>query len=101
MLVFLVAGLVLFVAIVELVAAVLPMLVVILCVPPEERAALAEVIAAADSSRKLRLWSALRVAVVARRERRRARRVAPSRHEMIASVATGAAHDQGAREPYW
>jgi hypothetical protein len=51
----------------ELAAAVLPILIVILLVPPEERADLATVIAAADSSHRLRLWRALRTAVAARR----------------------------------
>lgn len=62
-----VAVVILFVVIVELVAAVLPMLIVITLVPPEERQGLAEVIAAIDSSRRLRLWRALRASVVARR----------------------------------
>ncbi|MFG1609975.1 hypothetical protein [Actinoplanes sp. NPDC049265] len=50
----------------EIVSAVLPLVLVITLVPPGDRAGLAQVIAAADSSRKLRLWSALRVAVAAR-----------------------------------
>jgi hypothetical protein len=41
-------------------------------VPPEERDGLAQLIAAADSSRKLRLWPALRAAVAGRRRRRSA-----------------------------
>ncbi|MFI5909553.1 hypothetical protein [Dactylosporangium sp. NPDC051541] len=52
----------------ELVAAALPVLIVITFVPPEEREALARLLAAVDSSRRFRLWSALRLAV---RERRR------------------------------
>jgi putative exporter of polyketide antibiotics len=52
---------------VELVAAALPILIVITMVPPEQRGGLAELLAAADSSRRLRLWTALRVAVKARR----------------------------------
>jgi hypothetical protein len=52
---------------VELVAAVLPMIIVLALVPPEERHGLAELIAATDSSRKLRVWPALRLAVAARR----------------------------------
>lgn len=51
----------------EILAAVLPILVVVILVPPHERAALADLIAATDRSRKLRLWSALRVSVGARR----------------------------------
>jgi len=51
----------------ELVAAVLPILVVVALVPPEERGELADLLAAADSRRRLRLWRALRVAVHARR----------------------------------
>jgi putative exporter of polyketide antibiotics len=54
----------------ELAAAVLPILIVLALVPPEERRGLAELIAAADSSTRLRLWSALRVAVRARRQER-------------------------------
>lgn len=52
----------------ELVAAVLPMAIVLAVIPPEERDAVARLLAACDSSRKLRLWPALRVAVRARRE---------------------------------
>ncbi|MCU7730328.1 hypothetical protein ODJ79_41980 [Actinoplanes sp. KI2] len=51
----------------EIVAAVLPVVIVIAAVPPEERDALARLLAACDSSRKLRLWPALRAAVRARR----------------------------------
>jgi hypothetical protein len=52
----------------ELVAAALPVVIVIALVPPEEREGLAKLLAACDSSRKLRLWPALRLAVRARRE---------------------------------
>jgi hypothetical protein len=52
----------------ELVAAALPVVIVIAMVPPEERDGLAKLLAACDSSRKLRLWPALRLAVRARRE---------------------------------
>jgi hypothetical protein len=55
------------VLLVELTAAVLPIVIVILLVPPEERCDLAEVLAAADSRRRLRLWRALRAAVKVRR----------------------------------
>lgn len=51
----------------ELVAAALPVVIVIAMVPPEERDGLARLMAACDSSRKLRLWPALRLAVQARR----------------------------------
>jgi hypothetical protein len=57
------------VAVTEVLAAILPLLVVVLLVPPEQRAQLAELVAAADSSRRLRLWPALRLAATARRER--------------------------------
>jgi hypothetical protein len=57
----------------ELVAAALPMVIVIALVPPEEREGLATLLAACDSSRKLRLWPTLRLAVLRRRhELRRA-----------------------------
>ncbi len=72
-----VVGLVILVVVVELAAAVLPVLIVVTLVPPEERSALAEVIAAVDSSPRLRLWSALRLAVAARR--RTCRRRPPHR----------------------
>jgi putative exporter of polyketide antibiotics len=52
----------------ELVAAALPVVIVIAMVPPEERDGLAKLLAACDSSRKLRLWPALRLAVRARRK---------------------------------
>jgi hypothetical protein len=55
----------------EIVAAVLPLIVVLVFVPEQERDALARLIAACDSSRKLRVWPALRLAV---RQRRRERR---------------------------
>ncbi|MET7396946.1 hypothetical protein ABZS66_26030 [Dactylosporangium sp. NPDC005572] len=55
----------------ELVAAALPVVIVIAMVPPEEREGLARLIAACDSSRRLRLWPALRLAVRARREEAR------------------------------
>jgi putative exporter of polyketide antibiotics len=51
----------------ELIAAALPVVIVIAMVPPEEREGLAKLLAACDSSRKLRLWRALRAAVRARR----------------------------------
>ncbi|GLY95974.1 hypothetical protein [Actinoplanes sp. NBRC 103695] len=54
----------------EIVSAALPLILVVALVPPEERPALARLIAAADSSRRLRIWPALRVAVAARRDAR-------------------------------
>jgi putative exporter of polyketide antibiotics len=64
-----VAGLVTLFILVELACAVLPLLIVVTMVAPEERRALAELIAATDRSRRLRLWRALRLAVLARRAR--------------------------------
>ena len=58
-----VAGLVMLFVVAEIIAAVLPVIIVVALVPPEERAALADLIAATDSSRRLRLWPALRTAV--------------------------------------
>lgn len=52
----------------EVLAAVLPLIIVIALVPPEQRPELAKVLAAVDSSRRLRFWSALRVAVRVRRQ---------------------------------
>jgi hypothetical protein len=51
----------------EIIAAVLPMVIVLLFVPPHERDGLARLLAVCDSSRRLRLWPALRAAVAARR----------------------------------
>lgn len=55
---------------VEVASAVLPIVVVITFVPPEQRPALAHLIATVDSSHKFRLWRALRLAVQARRGQR-------------------------------
>ena len=65
-----VAVLVMLFVIAEIAAAVLPLIIVVALVPPEERHGLAELLAATDSSRRLRLWPALRVAVAARRNQR-------------------------------
>lgn len=62
-----VAALVMLFVLAEIAAAVLPVIIVVALVPPEERDGLAKVIAACDSSRKLRVWPALRLAVTARR----------------------------------
>jgi hypothetical protein len=59
-----------FIVLTELIAAVLPLVLVVALVPREERRDLAELLAAADSSRRLRLWPALRVAVAARRRQK-------------------------------
>lgn len=66
-----VAALVFLVVVVELSAAALPMLIVLIFVPPEERPGLAGLLAAIDSSPRLRLWPALRAAVQSRRTARR------------------------------
>ena len=66
-----VATVVLLVALTEIAAATAPLLIVIILVPPEERGELAVLLAACNSSHRLRLWSALRVAVKARRWSRR------------------------------
>ncbi|WP_436529077.1 hypothetical protein [Actinoplanes sp. HUAS TT8] len=63
----LVTALVAFVVMTELLAAALPLLIVIVLVPAHERPALAAVIAAADHRRRLRFWPALRTATAARR----------------------------------
>jgi hypothetical protein len=54
----------------EVLAAVLPLVIVLTFVPPEQRDPLARLLAACDSSRRLRFWPALRVAVRARRHER-------------------------------
>ena len=54
----------------EIVSAVLPLIIVLTCVPEREREALAKVLAALDSSRRLRLWPTLRLAVTMRRQER-------------------------------
>ncbi|MCM4084775.1 hypothetical protein [Paractinoplanes hotanensis] len=63
-----VALIVLLVVLSEIVAAVIPLIIVLTCVPVGERDALARVLAALDSSRRLRVWSALRLAVTLRRQ---------------------------------
>ncbi|WP_033344150.1 hypothetical protein [Catenuloplanes japonicus] len=62
-----VAIVVVFFLVVELVVATIPLLIVVTLVPPGERRELAEVLAAADHGRRLRVWPALRAAVAARR----------------------------------
>ncbi len=63
-----VALLVALVVLTELVSAVLPLIIVLACVPDRERETLARVLAACDSSRRLRVWPALRLAVTLRRQ---------------------------------
>jgi hypothetical protein len=67
-----VAAVVILIVLTELLAAALPLLIIITLVPEHERQQLAGLLAACDSSRKLRLWTALDVAVKARRLRQRA-----------------------------
>ncbi|MFC7533654.1 hypothetical protein [Actinoplanes sp. GCM10030250] len=69
-----VAFLVVLFLVVEITSAVLPVLIVITMVPREDRRELAELLATIDSSRRLRLWSALRAAVRSRRTLRAAAR---------------------------
>jgi hypothetical protein len=57
----------------EVLAAVLPLLIVVIFVPPHERAALAQVLAAVDSSPRLRLVPAIKAAVAVRRRELRSR----------------------------
>ncbi|HEY0534777.1 MAG TPA: hypothetical protein VGD29_24595 [Actinoplanes sp.] len=70
-LVIIVMGALMVLILTELVAAALPVVIVIVAVPPEEREGLARLLAACDSSRRLRLWPALRAAVQARRREAR------------------------------
>jgi hypothetical protein len=72
--------LVILVVLSELAAAVLPLIIVLTCVPERERDALARVLAAVDSSRRLRVWPALRLAVALRRQERRVSREARDPH---------------------
>jgi hypothetical protein len=62
-----------FVVLVELATAVLPLVIILAFVPPHERAALADLVAATGSNRRLRFGGALRLAVVARRAERATR----------------------------
>jgi hypothetical protein len=62
-----IAVLIMLVVLSEIAAATLPLVIIMTLVPPDQRHGLAELIAAADSSRRLRLWPALRVSVAARR----------------------------------
>ncbi|MEU4425862.1 hypothetical protein AB0F81_35025 [Actinoplanes sp. NPDC024001] len=66
----LVTTLVTFFLLVELASAALPLLIIVTLVPPGQRQELAFLLATVDSSRRLRLWPALRAAVAARRRER-------------------------------
>ena len=68
--VFIVAAVVTLFLLTELAVAVLPIVIVIVLVPPPERDSLARLVAACDSSHRLRMWPALRLAVEARRRER-------------------------------
>ncbi|WP_249997684.1 hypothetical protein [Actinoplanes sp. M2I2] len=63
-----VALIVLLIVLSEILAAVLPLIIILTCVPARDRDGLARVLAAIDSSRRLRIWSALRLAVTLRRQ---------------------------------
>src|SRR4029453_6909613 len=65
-----VAALVMLFLLIEVASGVLPLIIVLALVPPGERQELANLIAACDSSHKLRIWPALRLAVGARRRQR-------------------------------
>lgn len=65
-----VAFLVLLFVLSEIASAVLPLIIVLAFVPARDREELARVLAALDSSRRLRLWAALRFAVTMRRQER-------------------------------
>ena len=71
-----VAFLVLLFVLTEIAAAVLPLIIVLTFVPKQDREDLARVLAALDSSRRLRLWAALRFAVTMRRQERKVTSVA-------------------------
>ena len=65
-----IAALVVLIVLTEIAAAVVPLIIVLTCVPAADRPALAHLIAACDNSRKLRAWPALRAAVAYRRHQR-------------------------------
>ncbi|WP_127504052.1 hypothetical protein [Actinoplanes solisilvae] len=71
-----VALLVLLLVLSEIAAAVIPLIIVLTCVPERDRESLARVLAALDSSRRLRMWPALRLAATLRRQERRVARAA-------------------------
>jgi hypothetical protein len=84
-----VSTVVLVVVLTELAAAAVPLLIVVTLVPPHERAELATLLAACDNSRRLRLSSAMRVAVMARRQQRANRVDAPERPGPLTAPAAG------------
>jgi hypothetical protein len=75
-----VSALVMLFVLTEVAAAAVPLILVLALVPPEQRRDLAGVLAAIDSSPKLRLWSALRVAAARRRAARAAKAATSVRH---------------------
>jgi hypothetical protein len=87
-----IAALVMVFILAEIAAAVLPLIIVMTLVPPEQRDALARVLAACDSSRKVRLWAALRAAVRARRQAEDRDRNPPGR-DVEAGFGTARAAD--------
>ena len=95
MIVLFVAGFVTFVVLVELLAAVLPLLIVMIWVPAEERPALAAVVAAASERRRLTCRSALRVIAARRLVASPARNGAGDRGEAVANAAGNGAGDRG------
>lgn len=66
---FLIAALVFIVAISELMAAVLPILIVVTLVPPHERAELAELIAEARGTSRFGMRAVMRAAMAVRKRR--------------------------------
>ena len=99
-----VALLVLLIVLSEIVSAVLPLIIVLLCVPERDRDDLARVLAACDSSRRLRVWPALRLAVTLRRqELRLAREARDPRRNPYAHLEAHFAqmpHDAPVNPPY-
>ncbi|HEU4349953.1 MAG TPA: hypothetical protein VFR35_19420 [Actinoplanes sp.] len=100
-----VAALVMLFVLAEIAAAVLPLIIVMTLVPPEQRHELAEVLAACDSSRKIRLWTSLRAAVKARRTQhdRAARAASPhcaeKQHDRAARAASPHCTESGYLNP--
>jgi hypothetical protein len=62
-----------FVVLVELAAAVLPLVIILAFVPPHEREVLAEIVGATEVARRLPIGRALHLAVMARRAERATR----------------------------
>lgn len=67
LIVLLITALVLIVVSLEIMAAVLPILIIVIMVPPEDRAALAHLIAVTGGTNRFGLGSAVHTAMVARR----------------------------------